>query len=92
MKTSLLEESSTQIVYVVPAKFYSVFYIHTVIDKDLNNLCLFSNNAVAAEYIMDSTKVSANHPISVLHSAIYEPKLLYFVYISVPIRNLLAYF
>ena len=92
MKTSLLEESSTQIVYVVPAKFYSVFYIHTVIDKDLNNLCLFSNNAVAAEYIMDSTKFSANHSISVLHSAIYEPKLLYFVYISVPIRNLLAYF
>ena len=72
MKTSLLEESSTQIVSVVPAKFYLVFYIHTVIDKDLNNLCLFSNNAVAAVYIMNSTKFSANHPISVLHSAIYE--------------------
>ena len=49
MKTSLLEESSTHIVSVVPAKFYSIFYIHTVIEKDLvNNLCLFSN-AVAAE-------------------------------------------
>ena len=68
MKTSLLEKTSPHIFSSVPAKFYSIFYIHTVIDKDLNNLCLFSNNAMAAEYIVDSTKFSVKHPISVLHS------------------------
>ena len=44
MKTVMHKETCPRILSVVP-KFYSMYHVHAVIDKNLNHYCLFSDNA-----------------------------------------------